>query len=180
MRLTSRRGRCRAGVQHKGRGVTGAAAPSRLRRITADEAFPLRFGILRRSLPPAESHYRRDDDPASVHLGVFVDGRLVSVGSLLPDPQEDGVTEGVFRLRGMVTVPECRGRGLGGMLLDHGVALVARQGGRLIWCNGRTGAVPFYERHGFSPVGEEFETPGTGPHFRFVRPIIEADRTQSP
>lgn len=147
-----------------------------LRRITADEAFPLRFGILRRSLPPVDSRYPQDDDPASIHLGAMLDGRLVSVGSFLPDPQEDGITEGVFRLRGMVTVPDCRGQGLGGRLLDHGVTLVARQSGILVWCNGRTGAVPFYRRHGFEPVGEEFETPGTGPHFRFVRSIADADR----
>ncbi len=160
--------------------MTGARAPIHLRRITADEAFPLRFGILRRSLPPAGSHYPQDQDPLTVHLGAFLDGRLVSVGSLLPDPQEDGVAEGVFRLRGMVTVPECRGRGLGGTLLDRGVDLVARQGGRLVWCNGRTGAMDFYRRHGFEPVGEEFETPGTGPHFRFVRTIADAERSQSP
>lgn len=108
------------------------------------------------------------------------DGRLLSVGSFLPDPQEDGVGEGVFRLRGMVTLPELRGQGIGGRLLDHGVALVARQGGNVVWCNGRTGALPFYRRHGFEAVGNEFETPGTGPHFRFVRLITEADKAQSP
>ena len=105
-----------------------------------------------------------------------MDGRLVTVGSLLPDPQEYGIAEGVFRLRGMVTVPECRGAGLGGALLDRGVTLVARQGGQLVWCNGRTGAVGFYRRHGFAPVGDEFDTPGTGPHIRFVRTITDAER----
>ncbi len=155
--------------------MTGGALSTTLRCITADEAFPLRFGILRRSLPPAESRYPQDHDSESIHLGAFLGGRLVSVGSFLPDPQEDGIAEGVFRLRGMVTVPECRGQGLGGQLLDRGVALIARQGGLLVWCNGRTGAVPFYRRHGFEAVGEEFETPGTGPHFRFVRSITDAD-----
>ena len=152
------------------------AAAVHLRRITPDEAFPLRFGILRRSLPPAESRYPQDHDPRTVHLGAFMDGRLVTVGSFLPDAQEDGLAEGEFRLRGMVTVPEHRGAGLGGTLLDRGVVLVARQGGRLVWCNGRTGAVGFYRRHGFGPVGEEFETPGTGPHIRFVRTITDAER----
>ena len=160
--------------------MTGPRAPIHLRRITADEAFPLRFGILRRALPPADSRYPQDHDPRTVHLGAFSDGRLVSVGSLLPDPQEDGITEGVFRLRGMVTVPERRGRGLGGALLDRGVDLVARQGGRLVWCNGRTDAMEFYRRHGFEPTGEEFETPGTGPHFRFVHMIAGPGKPQSP
>ncbi len=157
--------------------MTPVPAPAHLRRITPDEAFPLRFGILRRSLPPADSHYPQDHDPRTVHVGALVDGRLVSVASLLPDPQEDGDADGVFRLRGMVTVPDRRGSGLGGAILDRGVAMVARQGGRLVWCNGRTGALDFYRRHGFAPVGEEFETPGTGPHYRFVRPIADSERS---
>lgn len=160
--------------------MTWAEAPVHLRRITADEAFPLRFGILRRALPPAGSRYSQDDDPRTVHLGVFQDGRLVSVGSFLPDPREDGPADDAYRLRGMVTLPDCRGRGLGGALLDYGVALVALRGGREVWCNGRTGAIAFYRRHGFEPVGEEFETPGTGPHYRFVRAITDAERRQSP
>ena len=160
--------------------MTGSAIPARVRRITADEAFPLRFGILRRSLPPAESRYPQDLDPLTVHLGAFVDGRLVAVCSLLPDAQEDGDAEGVYRLRGMVTEPDRRGQGLGGRLLERGVSLLAGQGGRLVWCNGRTGALAFYRRHGFEPVGAEFETPGTGPHYRFARPITGSDRRQSP
>lgn len=160
--------------------MTGTTAPFHLRRITVAEAFPLRFGILRRSLPPAESRYPQDHDAQTVHIGAFLDGRLVSVGSLLPDPQEDGIAEGVFRLRGMVTVPDFRGLGVGGALLDRGVEMVAGQGGRLVWCNGRTAAMEFYRRHGFEPVGEEFETPGTGPHYRFVRTITDAARRQSP
>lgn len=155
-------------------------SPARIRRITADEAFPLRFGVLRRSLPPAQSHYPQDADPRTVILGAFVHGRLVSVGSFLPEPQEDGIANGVYRLRGMVTVLEFRGQGLGGALLGHGIALLARQGGRVLWCNGRTGAIGFYRRHGFTPVGDEFETPGTGPHYRFVRQLAEADAIQSP
>ncbi len=160
--------------------MTRVAAPVHLRRILADEAFPLRFGTLRRALPPAGSRYPQDDDPLTIHLGVFLEGRLVCVGSFLPDAQEGDDIEGAFRLRGMVTLPDYRGQGLGGTLLDRGVALVARQGGREVWCNGRTDAMDFYRRHGFEPVGEEFETPGTGPHYRFVRTISHAERRQSP
>jgi hypothetical protein len=40
-----------------------------------------------------------------------------------------------------------------------------------IWCDGRTPATSFYERLGFSAVGEEFVTPATGPHYRFVKEL---------
>ena len=160
--------------------MSGRPAEARIRRITAEDAFPLRFGVLRRALPPAESRYPRDDDPRTVHLGAFIDGRLVAVGSFLPEPPEDSRVEDAYRLRGMVTMPDYRGRGIGGVLLDRGVAEVARTGARMVWCNGRTGALSFYRRHGFAPVGEVFETPATGPHYRFVRPLPPDRADQSP
>ena len=32
--------------------------------------------------------------------------------------------------------------------------------------NARTGAVPFYHTHGWTTLGEEFDIPTVGPHFR--------------
>ncbi|EST36322.1 hypothetical protein N566_16465, partial [Streptomycetaceae bacterium MP113-05] len=43
------------------------------------------------------------------------------------------------------------------------------RGARLMWCNGRTGARGFYERHGYEAVGEEFVIEGVGPHYVFAR-----------
>ncbi|NNG03374.1 MAG: GNAT family N-acetyltransferase [Inquilinus sp.] len=144
---------------------------TRIDRISADTAFPLRANILRAALPPEESRYPQDDWPETLHIGGFLDDRLVCVASFLPEAQEPGEPSGAFRLRGMVTVPEYRGRGIGGAVLDRGIADLIAAGARLLWCNGRTGAVEFYARHGFRRVGEEFETPGTGPHYRFLRPL---------
>ena len=159
--------------------ATGAAD---IRAIGADEAFPLRHGVLRPALPPSASRYPLDEFAAAVHLGMFVSGMLVSVGSFLPEALEDGAVDGVFRLRGMVTLPDRRRRGHGGALLARGIAVLALRDGRVLWCNGRTGALTFYRWHGFEAVGEEFVTPGTGPHFRLVRALTAADRaaTQSP
>ena len=41
----------------------------------------------------------------------------------------------------------------------------------VVWCNGRTGAQGFYQRQRFSPIGDLFETPGTGPHYVFWRRV---------
>jgi ribosomal protein S18 acetylase RimI-like enzyme len=47
----------------------------------------------------------------------------------------------------------------------------AGAGAATVWCSGRTGAQRFYERHGFQPIGELYETPGTGPHYVFWRRV---------
>jgi hypothetical protein len=42
------------------------------------------------------------------------------------------------------------------------------RGAELVWCNGRSSARGFYEHHGFTSVGEEFQLEPAGPHYVFV------------
>lgn len=69
-----------------------------------------------------------------------------------------------WRLRGMATADQWRGKGVGRCALDVAIGYVARQGAELLWCNSRVGAVAFYERAGFVVEGDEFEVAGIGPH----------------
>jgi GNAT superfamily N-acetyltransferase len=68
----------------------------------------------------------------------------------------------------MATLANVRNRGIGGLLLSECIAHARRAGGRYFWCNGRSSARRFYERHGLRAVGEEFLSPDTGPHYLFV------------
>lgn len=142
-----------------------------VRLIGEADGRPLRQAVLRPNMPAAASTYTYARD--GIHVGVWADGRLVSVVSFLLEDEGAGdvyrAELGHWRLRGMATLPEMRGRGYGGAALEGGVAEVVRRGGVLAWCNGRTAASAFYRRHGFDRIGAEFETPGTGPHYRFVR-----------
>jgi GNAT superfamily N-acetyltransferase len=69
-----------------------------------------------------------------------------------------------WRLRGMATAPEWRGKGAGTAVLAAVIAHVAAAGGGLLWCNARLGAVAFYERAGLVTRGEQWEEPVIGPH----------------
>jgi len=65
----------------------------------------------------------------------------------------------------MATSRTLQGTGLGGRLLDSGVAEARRRGFDLVWANARDAALPFYTRHGFSVVGDGFiETVTELPH----------------
>ena len=105
---------------------------------------------------------------------------MVSTAGFLIDAQPDyAETFGAvqWRLRGMASEPAVRGRGLGGRVLEFGIEELARrlaakgQASATLWCNGRTRAQAFYQRHGFAPIGALFETPGTGPHYVFWRKV---------
>ena len=133
----------------------------------------MRRYLLRPTLPAAGSRYNGDDHPAAIHLGAFADlgggDELVGVVSFLPRTGQEEVGTRVYQLQGMVTLPAVRNQGIGAKLADYGIALLMERGATAVWCNGRTPARSFYERLSFRAVGEEFITPGTGPHYRFVR-----------
>ncbi len=69
----------------------------------------------------------------------------------------------------MATLEEYRGRGVGKNLLNEAFLIIKERQGDALWCNARTNAIGFYEKLGFSVVGDEFEIEGVGPHFVMVR-----------
>jgi GNAT superfamily N-acetyltransferase len=146
-----------------------------VRAITAGEAFPMRRYLLRPMLPAMASRYPGDDHPEALHLGAFADlgdgEELVGVVSFLPRTDQGETGNRVFQLQGMVTLPAVRNEGFGAQLAEYGIALLIERGATRVWCNGRTAAASFYQRLGFRAVGDEFMTPGTGPHYRFVRDL---------
>jgi GNAT superfamily N-acetyltransferase len=61
-----------------------------------------------------------------------------------------------------------RGRGLGGQLIEHGLALASNDGVPAFLETSQPGNIPFYERYGFRVIGEE-QAPDDGPTIWFMR-----------
>jgi predicted GNAT family N-acyltransferase len=93
-------------------------------------------------------------DPECDHVLAYNEqGKAVGTGRL----RDDG------HIERMAVLKEWRGRGIGDLLLRELMGL-ARQKGLLhatLWA--QTYAIPFYERHGFQIIGEEFMDAGI-PH----------------
>jgi ribosomal protein S18 acetylase RimI-like enzyme len=104
------------------------------------------------------------ESPDAFAIGAFDGDDLVSVGLIAPDGEP-----GSWRVRGMATAPEARGRGAGSAVLEALLAHASQHGARRVWCNVRTRARSLYERAGFSAISEEFELPDIGPHFVLER-----------
>jgi predicted GNAT family N-acyltransferase len=138
--------------------------------VTREVILPLRHKVLRPNLPADSAKYAEDSHPEIFHLADRDDdGAIIACVTFLPQAI-DG--EAAWRFRGMATAAEHRNRGVGGRLLEAGIAEAARRGGKLVWCNGRSAATGFYQRHGFVIRGEEFELPPVGWHFVFVRQLL--------
>ena len=105
--------------------------------------------------------------PGSLAVAVIDEGRVVSCVLAQPEPCPDlPDLAAAWRLRGMATDPDHRGRGLGAAVLDRVLGEVARRGADGVWCNARTPARSLYERGGFQAVGEPWDDADIGPHVR--------------
>lgn len=151
-----------------------------VRPVTPAETRPLRQLVLRPGQPTESSFYPGDDHPLTVHLGAFLQDQLVGIASLYAERRDTGKAQGPgWRLRGMASAPEVRGRGVGRALLQASVEHVARRGGGELWCNARMPAVPFYAASGFEVVSEQFDIPDIGPHVVMRRMVSGNSRGRS-
>jgi GNAT superfamily N-acetyltransferase len=132
---------------------------------------PLRALILRPGQAPEELRYEHDDDPDTRHWALISEGLVLGVASVMRDPHPREERAGDWRIRGMATREEVRGRGLGGALLSGCVSHARERGGRRVWCNARLAAVGFYERAGFAIEGDVFEIADIGPHHVMSKPL---------
>jgi predicted GNAT family N-acyltransferase len=139
-----------------------------IRVISAAETIPLRHAILRPGRPVETTGFPGDDEPETRHIGACRDGKLLAVASLfrVEMPGRRGVA--AYQLRGMATSSEARGTGLGRLLVAAAVKFAVEKRATIVWCNARIGAAGFYRKLGFETVGDEFEIPDVGPHFRMM------------
>ncbi len=146
---------------------------SRVVAVSAAEARPLRQQVLRPNQPIAAVTNPRDEDVATLHAGIRINGVLVGVATVIPESLADlGFASGAaWRLRGMAVSKTQRGRGIGAVLVQACIDHVRQASGALIWCNARVNALGFYERLGFQRNGRMFYVEGTGDHFLMHREL---------
>jgi GNAT superfamily N-acetyltransferase len=134
--------------------------------VTAEAVRPLRQAVLRPHQRVEDLVWPGDDAAGALHLGARAGGGegLIGIVSIAPEAHPYDPRSGDWRIRGMATTPDARGRGVGAELLRACLAHALWSGGTRAWCSARTSAAGFYERQGFSPEGDVFDKPGVGPH----------------
>ena len=141
-----------------------------VRPIDAAQACIVRAEVLRPHWTPLQCSWPMDDDPRTLHLGGFIDGKLSGVATFIAEPHEQIGEElrlardSMMKLRGMATRTGFQGTGVGSAVLSHGMNELRERGLSHLWCNARMTALHFYEKHGWVTWGEEFDNPPVGPH----------------
>ena len=142
-----------------------------LTAVQAELVRPLRAEVLRPGQPREQLIFAGDNAPETLHAAVAVDGRIVGVASVMREPYPRGPHAGDWRIRGMATTADMRGRGIGAALLARCEEHVRDRRGARLWCNARVRARAFYERAGFAVEGQAFEVPAIGPHYLMRKPL---------
>jgi|GraSoiStandDraft_16_1057320.scaffolds.fasta_scaffold1806817_1 Predicted acyltransferase len=137
-----------------------------VRQISAAETVPLRHAVLRPGRPLETALFAGDELPSTTHFGAFRNRQLLCVASLYEAELPDQPGVAAIQLRGMATAAEAQRTGLGRALVLGCVAFARAKRARLLWCNARVYACAFYSKLGFEIVGDEFDIPDVGPHYR--------------
>ncbi|MCH7639768.1 MAG: GNAT family N-acetyltransferase [Bacteroidetes bacterium] len=137
----------------------------------------MRALLLRPGQPPDNLVYPGDDHPDAFHGGAFEGERLVGITSIYPEAPPEmyrGQLPGgdAFRLRGMATNPDVRGKGHGRDLLHACIDHMRAKDASLLWCNARVIALDFYKHLGLRTIGPEFEIEGIGPHYVMWKAVV--------
>lgn len=141
----------------------------KIEEISARETFPVRLEVLRKNIPlPYE--FNGDFDSDTLHLGAFNNNTLIAVSSYMKADNKN--FEGnQYQLRGMATLTEYQGFGVGKLMLQKAVQILKEKNSNLLWCNARIAAVEFYKKQGFQTFGEKFDIQYVGEHFVMYKKI---------
>ncbi len=137
--------------------------PSPLRldicRISVSEARSIRDAVLRPEMPAGGSIYPGDDAADTLHIGALAECKLCAVATVCCESRPGILDNNEWRLRGMATLEEFRGIGLGRRLAEECLTYASSRGGTLLWCSARISTAAFYRRLGFREQGNPFRLP---------------------
>jgi len=145
----------------------------RVELVAPEATYPLRQRVLRPHQRVTEVRVPGEDGRDAAHIAaVDANGDVVGTAVLVREtcpllPERNPA----WRLRGMATDERLRGQGVGGRVVRHAIGWVALRGGGLLWCQARLPVRRFYERAGFTAIGDEWVEPNTGPHIAMWRDV---------
>lgn len=136
-----------------------------IKKITAIETFPVRHPVLRGGKPIESCHFDGDELTTTTHFGLFIEEILTGVISIFENKNALFEAEKQFQIRGMAVLEEYQKKGFGADLVNYAESFIKSEKGNLIWFNARINAVGFYEKLGYSVIGNAFEIEGVGTHY---------------
>jgi GNAT superfamily N-acetyltransferase len=144
--------------------------------VSVSEIVHLRMAVLRDGTPSQDPRYPEDDLPDSVHLALRMHGEIVGTSTWLQRPWPHDPALPATQLRGMAIASHLQSCGLGAVLLQAGIDRARELQHAFVWARARDTALHFYERNGFTVVGDAFTDAATGMSHHLVMTSLHSHR----
>ena len=142
--------------------------------IKTGETYTLRTAVLRDNTPTSDPRYPEDTKSGTIHLGIYDTDELIGTSTWVINAWHQDPEAIAVQLRGMAVAKHKQGLGLGGLLLNAGLAHAERLNAKYLWAKARDTALAFYLRHEFVAVGDGFTEGITQmPHHFVVRKLTK-------
>ena len=143
-----------------------------IERVTFDDIHDLRVRVLRKGTPVTHATYPEDSYDDVVHLAIRRDGIVVATSTWFSKECPEVPRVPALQLKGMAVDDSLQITGYGRALIDAGISLANKRGAQIVWARARDTAVGFYEKCGFTVVGDGFiDEPTAMPHHIVVKRI---------
>jgi len=143
----------------------------RIRTISSKETHDVRHPVLRAGRPIEDCIFEGDDDNSTIHLGLFLNQKLVGVATFLKNNHAHFKELVQYQLRGMAILKKQQKKGFGDLLLKESELILSDKKANRLWFNAREIATNFYKKNGYEIVGNLFEIPDIGLHCLMTKKI---------
>lgn len=142
-----------------------------LQEIDSELCYSIRNLVLWPHKRLEDCYIDTDHSDDAFHLGAFIDNELVCIASLFKQYNEKFSYSNQYRLRAMATLPKSQNMGVAKSLINFACDKLQREGQELLWCDARIIARQFYQKSGFSILGESYEIPIIGTHYLMYKKL---------
>ena len=112
--------------------------------INSYELHNIRSIVLRNGLEPKMCTFEGDTRINSIHIGAFIENKIVGGVSLIKNNCKINNERECFQLRGLCVYEKYQNCGIGTKILNEVENLITEKNTKYIWMNARESAVKFY------------------------------------
>lgn len=142
-----------------------------IRKIAPEKCYTIRQQVLWQHKNIDDCGIAIDDQKDAFHLGAFLNGELVCIGSFFKQNHAEFSAPRQYRLRAMATLPKAQNKGLAKILLEKSFNELKLHNIDLLWCDARIVSKGFYSKLGFVTNGDSYEIPIIGTHYLMYKKI---------
>ncbi len=112
--------------------------------INSYELHNIRSIVLRNGLEPNMCTFEGDTRINSIHIGAFIENKIVGGVSLIKNNCKINNERECFQLRGLCVYEKYQNCGIGTKILNKVENIITEKNTKYIWMNARESAVKFY------------------------------------